>query len=409
MKKKFVCALFFICLFQGIAFSQESTEKKPFPFSFFTINRYQKSTTDFDETDDTRNFTSEALFAESSSRLNRSLTEKELKNIIRTIDQFETFNDLRFRFDDKFFLDLFYKYKNNKDAQITNFYEPNEFNNVNVNQYGISLSSNFAYESNELFLRGAYKYVDREGTIEFFPEKSDKINEFEVNAMYAKSFYPYKFSIYPTFVFQDIDPDIDNPPTRKRYIAALALTFGDEKKKIYSEKEKDLLKYSDPRPEFNSENIYQRRYDIRVVNLFQVGAGAVYDREIYGNIAVEKFDYFAGATFRLGLNSPIIFRAGPEIFTSTVEKDPSQDNSQFRTNLSLNYQVDNFLFSTPFRHDISIEGPDDFENWRLGFEINYNLLEKWGLISLTAGYYYQDFYELNKQLSLFGISLSIGF
>ena len=173
------------------------------------------------------------------------------------------------------------------------------------------------------------------------------------------------------------------------------------KKQTYSERERDLIRSKDPRPEFTSENIYERRYDIRMVKLFQLGAGAVYDREIYGTIAVEKFDYFAGATFRLGLNSPIIFRAGPEFFTSTVENDASQNNSQYRTNLSLNYQFDNFLFSIPFRHDIAIEGPNNFENWKVGFEINYDLLEKLGLLSLTAGYYYQDFFELNKHLNLF--------
>src|SRR3990170_1564352 len=102
---------------------------------FTTINRYAESTTDFDEIYDTRNFTSEMLFSQSQIRLNRHLTNEELVGIIRTKQQFETFNNLRFHPSSSLSIDFSYRYRKIDNAQITNFFQPNQFNNVDVNEY----------------------------------------------------------------------------------------------------------------------------------------------------------------------------------------------------------------------------------------------------------------------------------
>jgi hypothetical protein len=162
--------------FLSVCFDVLAQENKDPPFiSFTTINRYAESTTDFDEVDDTRNFTSEALFSQSRIRLNRPLTKEELVGIIRTKEQFETFNNLRFRPSPPLAIDLSYKYRKIDDAQITNFFEPNQFNDVNVSEYGIAVQGFFDVTTYDFFVRGAYKRVDREGIIEFLPD-SDYVN-----------------------------------------------------------------------------------------------------------------------------------------------------------------------------------------------------------------------------------------
>lgn len=375
-----------------------ASEDAPF-ISFTTINRYAKSTTDFDEADDTRNFTSEALFSQSQTRLNRSLTKEELTKIIRTKEQFETFNNLRFRLTNSFSIDLSYKYREIDDAQITNFFEPNQFNDVNLNEYGVSMQSSFNAKPYNFLVRGTYKQADREGVIEFFPNRNEDINHYEVNAAISRPFGDNMMTLYPTYVFQNINMDISNPYDKEREILALTLTYG---------KQADIRRLEEAvRPISSIENIFERRFDTRGMKFF---SGIVYDKETYGDVDVKQNDYFIGTSFAL---KPIDITIEPDIFTYEVQGDESRDNAQYRTNVTIYYQISEaVLLSVPFRYDVAIDGLDDFENWKLGIELSSSSTSKERpnrRFYTSLRYDYQRFFNVEKDLNLFSINISLGF
>jgi hypothetical protein len=375
-----------------------SANEIPF-LSFTSANRYQESTTDFDEVDDARNFTSEMLFSESQLRLNRNLTEDELARIVRTKPQFETLNMLSLNFVPSFGLDFSYKYRDVNDAQITNFYIPDQFNDVNLNEYGVALRKSISYSKYGFYVRGAYKHIDREGIIEFFPDVEEDIDHYEVNVAISRTFEENSLTVYPTYVFQDIQLDIPEPYDRKRDILAITFTYG---------KQASLSKLQEAiRPISAIENIFERRFDMRGIYFF---GGIVYDKEEFGNTDVIKNDYFIGTTFPLGQFDIAI---QPNIFTSEVEGDESQDNSQYRTDMTMYYQISEvLLLSIPFRHDVAIEGPDDFENYKLGIELSYSLTsKKHSNVKLFTSlrYDHQRFFNLGKDLDLFVANLTFGF
>ena len=374
-----------------------ASEDTPF-ISFTTINRYAKSTTDFDEADDARNFTSEALFSQSQTRLNRSLTNEELTEIIRTKEQFETFNNLRLRLTNTLAIDVSYKYQEVDNAQITNFFEPNKFNDVNLNEYGVSIQNSFNAKPYKFLVRGTYKQANREGVIEFFPNQNEEINHYEVNAAISRSFGDNMMTLYPTYVFQDINMDISNPYNKEREILALTLTYG---------KQADIRRLEDTvRPISSIENIFERRFDTRGMKFF---SGIVYDKETYGDVDVKQNDYFIGTSFAL---KPIDITIEPDIFTYKVQGDESRDNAQYRTNVTIYYQASEaVLLSVPFRHDVAIDGPDDFENWKIGVELSSSLTSKKrpGTKFYTSlRYDYQRFFNVEENLNLFSINISLG-
>lgn len=385
-----------------------------------SINKYAQSTTDFDGVDDARDFASEALFAASPQRLNRPLTQDELRGIIRPKDQYETLNRLRFRYLSLPAMDIFYKRREIDDSQISNFFEPNRFNDFELDEYGIAVEKPLGFDGFDVFLRGIYKRIRREGLIEFLPEEEEDVNHYEVKAAISRFVGPDKANAEFTYVYQDIDPDIPNPADRDREIFAGVLTY-----QIFRPTVLGRL-FGD---------VYEQRFETRGIDLF---AGVVHDVESFGSVDVEKNDYFVGTAFR-GL-APFKDREDrgpafditlqPTIFTSEVDGDESQDNSQYRTNLTMLCRlIDEELYPgyppnvgmlyfpfvhlvVPVRHDVAIDGTDDFENFRVGVNVASKIfVTGWRDVTflVSAGYDYQRFYHLDEDLSLFGVNLSMGF
>ena len=69
-------------------------------------------------------------------------------------------------------------------------------------------------------------------------------------------------------------------------------------------------------------------------------------------------------------------------------------------------------FVIPYKHDLAIQGPSDFENFSLGAQLYAKLfatpLLGTGFL-LSAGYTYERFYNLDKDVHLYHISASMGF
>jgi hypothetical protein len=390
---------------------------------FTTINRYLESTADFDRVDDTRSFTSEALFSESSLRLNRSLSETELAGIVRVKQQFETFNNIRFRHDkdegkaSSYAVDLFYKYRQLDDAQITHFFWPNSFNDVNLDEYGIAFQTDQKIDSYHLFVRGSYKRINRKGVIEFLKDSNEDINQYELNSVISKWLDngSEAVSLYTTYVYQDIELNIPNPFTRYRNILAALLTYGRQGQEIQLGQDKNA------RPATAVENIFDRRFDTRGLKFY---SGAVFDIETFGDVDVERQDFYIGTSicswYKSGKGCPIFpFDIGiePTIFTSEVENSPSQSNSQYRTNITVYYpiqedSIQSILLLVPVRYDVAIQGTNAFENLKAGVELRYS--DRFSLFRTTKfygsiRYDHQYFYNLGKNEDLFAINLSLTF
>jgi hypothetical protein len=367
------------------------------PFWFFsTTNIGGQSTSDPDRVDDVRSFTSEALFASSLDKLNRSLTKAEFNRLIRVKEQFETFNRFRFRYKNLPAFDLFYRHREIDDAQITRFDRPNEFNPVKLNEYGVAAEKPIDLAPFfDLFLRGTYKRIVRQGLIEFSPASNEHIDQFEINAVASRSVGPDKVNLEFIYAHQNIK--LDNQLARDRTIVGGKFTY-------------QLFRAT-------LQQVYKRRFGTRGIDFF---SGVLHDKEAFGKTDVTKNDFFVGASAK-GV-SRFDFTIQPTVFTSDVGLNRFQKNSQYRTNVTVLYRILDeeqqegnpaFLHLVfPFRHDVAIEGPKAFENFKAGCGLVAKLFTRGSrrttvLTSFT--YDYQRFPKLGKTLNLFGLNLSLGF
>ena len=385
---------------------------RPKPLLFFsTVNAYGRSTTDFGEVDDSRDFASEALFAASSSRLNRPLSKTELRAIVRDKDQFETTNRLRFRFRQYPSVDVFYRHRDVQNGQITSFFVPANTNDVSVHDYGLTIEKPLNLQPYFDFTwRGTYRRVQREGIVEFQPNADEDIDEFQTDIAISRFLGPHKATLEFTYVHQEIDPDVAGLSDRDRDIYAATLSF--------------LFRT-------NPESDFGLNFDNSGLRLF---GGIARDVERFGDVDVEKHDFFLGASaIRFKLlpfsEQPYAdFTIQSNLFTSEAQNDGSQHNTHYRTDVTFQYRIRDedsgkpdelqpvelgFLnLVVPFRHDIALDGPDDFENVRIGVGLNSKIIAHalGGTTFLaSARYDFQRFYNLDEDLHLFLLEASMGF
>lgn len=394
----------------------ESESSAPGPtISFTTINRSLTSTSDLDKSDDTRAFTSEALFAQSQGRLNRPLTQSELRNIVRIKHESESFNYLRLRPDDNWAMDFIYRYRKIGDAQITQFFSPNQFNDVKVNEYGLALQRSFKIDPLSGFLRASYKQQDREGLIEFLPNSKDAVNQYELNGLLSKKLgretTSDEVAVYGTYVRQDIKLKIPNPYERNRDIYGLMLTLGQSTGEKISDGQRRIS---------SSEQLFERRFDTRGVKLF---GSLLSDVETFGTVDVTKRDIVFStsicAWWNAGMCSVGSHRVdlGLEVgnLSSKVSGDPSQDNAQRRTGMTLYYQPNaSMVLVVPLRRDIATSGPNSFENWKAGLELRFeetqqNIGSARFNVFGTIRYDHQRYTVLDKNVNLLGATIGLRF
>ena len=239
----------------------------------------------------------------------------------------------------------------------------------------------------------------RKGLVEFLPGILEDILQFELNASLAKIYKNGNTSsLYATLLYQDIATDDVNYEDRDRQIASLVYTYGSQKfyfnaKKIFSART-------------TIESIFARRFDFRGLSFF---GGVVYDKENYWDADVVRWDYFVGtssahrlidATYKL------------TVFSSEVDNDPTQDNSQMRVETALVRQMkDNALLRLPVMYDVNLKGPDYYENWKAGLEVQslFSINNFVKDIELVFAYGYQSFLNIHKNFNLVGIKLSVSF
>ena len=375
------------------------------PLLFFSsINCFARLTGDFDNVDDVRAFTSEALLV--SSRLNQNLSDDVLRTIIRVKPQNETLNRLRFRHRALPVVEVLYKYREIEHGQITNFFEPNKFNPVHLNEFGVSVEKPFAVSGHfDLHLSGSYTRAKREGLIEFLSRNKEHINQYEGRAALSRFFGPDKSIIETVYVFQDIDQAVATPIRRSRQIAGAKFRY-------------ELLRFS--------LDAYRKRFETRGIHLF---AGVLDDRERFGAARLVKNDYFVGSSLKGPGSYEITVQ--PTIFTSRVDGVLNQlRNSQYRTNVNFLWRIKDeekepglpeklrwlnpaFIhLAVPFKHDVAISGLDKFENYNIGIALNAKFFRTGSqrtTFLMSAGYQHQRYYKLNQNLNLVSFNVSMGF
>jgi hypothetical protein len=372
---------------------------------FSSVDRYAQLAGDFDNADDVRAFTSEAMLV--SSRLNADLSEGQLRGVLRRKGQFETLNRLRFRHGAWPVVDVSYKYRKVARGQLTNFFEPGKSNDIDLDEYGVSVEKPFDVSPYfDLFVRGGYKRVVRRGLLEFFPAEKERIEQYEARASLARFVGPDKALLDVVYVFQDIDQPVFDFSKRDRRIVAATFTY-------------QLLRHS-------LDAAYRRRFETRGAHLF---AGAADDRESFGPVKLVRNDYFAGASLK-GLGAYEV-TVQPTVFTSRVEGDRApRRNAQYRTNLNLLWRIKdeeaepglpaearslNTAFvhlSVPVRHDVAIRGLKDFENFNVGLALHAKFFTTGArrtTFLASFGYNFQRFYRLDKNLNLLSVGVGLGF
>ena len=317
-----------------------------------------------------------------------------MRRIIRPRKQFETQNRIRIHPFANYYpcIDIFHKYREERNSQITNFWEPNEFDDIIIREQGVAvygINKLFFPTCDFLFINGIYKYIEQEGLIEFFPYREEKINHYQVQMKIANFLTLHKTSLDFCYAFQDIEQDTDdiyNPIRRNRRMFNAKIT------------KYDFLKDID------------------------VSGGICIDRELWASTEVKKHDYFISATFRNVKRKPIDIIIQPSVFTYKVDDDDSRKNAQYRTRITYRYKFKEVqqglsreftYLDIPVSHDIAIDGMDDFENFKVGIRLTSKILIGDKLagspILFSIGYDYQRFYKLHKDLHMFVVKLSVAF
>lgn len=390
------------------------------PSVFLTsVYRYARSTADLDEIHDTRDFTSEALFASSTARLNRPLTTDELRAVVRRKEPFATLQRVRFRGGGTA-ADFFYQGRQIESAQITNFFEPGSFNDVTLHTLGAGVEHTAGLASGlDVYWRAGYSGSRREGVIEFLPSTTEAITQFDFRTAVARFIGPDKLNVEAVYARQSLKWEhLDDPPTRNRQIAAVT------------------GEYQVLRPLPLLGNPYSRLFAVRGVHL---RGGVAFDDERFGAVTVSRRDYFAGASIN-GLGRFDV-TVQPALIESRVSGDPHQTHSHFRLDANVVIRLldeerqpgiprTRFLglhpafvhLVLPFRKDDAREGLDAFENDKVGAALAVKLFRR----SLPAapgegarvrpltvlasvGYDRQRFRRLDTIEQLFHVTISLGY
>jgi hypothetical protein len=371
----------FLC--QG-AWKAASAADNGLTFGFTTINQFGELTADFDQVDDVRDFTSEALFSASAIRLDRELTDDELRAIARIKPQWESFNRLSIGAPGFPILDISYKRRELDDAQITEFFDPSGLNDVDVDEYGVGLRYG-DLSTGPFAIQGVFRRAQRTGLIEFLPDADEDVDEFQLDAIVGSQ----DVNASATYVHQDIEQDIADPYERGRdiYAGRLSGAFG-------------------------------------AADDFELFAGGALDVETFGDVDVTRADYYVGGVlYGRGSPGPVartafnVLDIGGQgtVYTSEADGDPTQDNSQFRTNAFLRMRSGDWRYAltVPISYDTALDGPDSFENVKVGVELSVqpfagNIAAQQRVL-LSLRYEHQEFFNIDDQEEHFLITLAAGF
>jgi len=328
-----------------------------------TVNRAARSTANLDEVHDTRDFTAEALYASSATRLGRPLTPDELRSIVRTKVPFVTYERIRFRAEEGVAFDFFYQGRDIANAQITRYDRPAAFNDVDVKSFGSAIDAAF----DGVGWRVGYARIQRTGIIECRPQSREDIDQFDLHLATSHFDGPDRLTIEAAYVHADIKQDVPDPQPRNRRTAAVSADY----------------------TVIRRRRGYRQLFGTRGVHF---GGGLVYDRERYGAVTVTHGDVFAVTSVQ-GIG-PFDLFVQPSVSGASVSNDRHQRSAQLRTDVALVARLideerqpasrsDSPGSIRPFRHlvvsfrrDRAVHGLDAFESDRIGAGLTMKLFRR---------------------------------
>jgi len=367
-------------------------------------NQVGNVTTDFDRVDDARSFTSETLFSQSTQRLGRALTVTELQSIASPRTEFESRNHAKLSFDDSTFIEFYVLARNAENPQITNFYEPTTTNGVHLADYGIygeKTLRNIVGNTN-LTLGLGYSRSDVQGLIEFQPYTTQQVDQYSARLGVQGQVNNTLIMLNAYYDYQSYQ---SQPFTQDRSFYGAQFLFG----------AKDAFLAAG-----NSDKSSQYQ--------FQVGYAR--DAEWFAGTVTPKNDFYIGVTAynvarTLGPWVPTSIAFVPTLLTSANSSDTTQSNAQYRNYLTLSWNLrelqssalSNFgdlWLAVPLRNDVAVQGPTYYDNYRAGLHL-YGFTrrpepgQRYPILSFDFGYDYQNYYNINRRLSLVSGRISAQF
>jgi len=441
-------AFFYLNRANGIGLSFVGGEDPTVFFS--TITEVRNDTVAFDyQWVDSRAFTSEALYAQSSIKLNRLLTRSELKGIARRKLGVVTSNRLRFQLGKLRAIDLTYRYLRFNNAKIPDFADPTRNVNDVGYEYGIAITNDFLLPQGiDLFLQAGANLSRRTTSAELKKAKKedsqkyqaiiglsrlvgegkivgefdfshqrwdpgfnwDGINTYIGRAIYqSRLFGVNRLILNGTYVFQDVDQSQFNPANDNMEALITQAT------------------YVFPVPEILFGNHIREGEVfggyIEAVTLIATG-NEVKKEEFYGGFALRRIDLAASL-------NPFDVKFRSSYYQSEVKDDSTQAHTEWRNQLTIGYRlVENpqvqwlpnassaiqpalLNLEVPIRHDGSVEGLRDYANYRIGLQLKGDFIYTQTPVPFpfyaTIGYAFERLYHLDENFHIFLFRLGTGF
>jgi hypothetical protein len=377
--------------------------------------QFNHDTSDFWRNNETRAFTTEALFSGSSQRLNRPLTRAELYGIVNAPFRYDYVAKLRLRLNWLGALDLGYHLFDAPSSQVTSFYAPDVFNRVQHQDWNVGYGRTFdLYPLFDVNVQLQYQWVTREGFIEFLPDTIERFPIYLSFLTLSRKLGPDVLQVGGTYVYMDIPNYPDGPlDERKRGESIRAVNA-------------DYAIYRSLVFPWSTSRTYTRGWHWY--------GGAVYDDAVWGTRAVQQRTFYGGTNL-LGLGGTgrtDVNLQGTYVDSHTTDTgqgpDPQQTNGQVRlSTYVVRRLVDDqapgvlspvlgFLYPAnlsvivPAVWDRAAVGPNFYENFRVGADVLYRDADPVtsAQVLVTAGYEYQYFYRLQKQVNDFHVDVRLG-
>jgi hypothetical protein len=167
----------------------------------------------------------------------------------------------------------------------------------------------------------------------------------------------------------------------------------------------------------------------------EIIAGYIDNVERVGSVDIKKREGYLGLILRRvkihqNLNA-FDFTLKSGVYEAKVEGDPSQEHGQLRNEITIGYrivdvqnqqrqpipssgvQATSVQLEIPLRHDEAIDGPDHFENFRVGAQLKGEFIRGGTPFAssfyASIGYHFERFYNLDKGVHIFSLRIGTGF
>ncbi len=322
---------------------------------------------------------------------------------------------------------LSYARQHAEQAAIPVFSFPSEpMTDIDVEQFGLSYQRVIPlYPAFDLGVFGSVSHVDRTGTVEYFPDYTQKFMVYEARASLGRFITSDKLTINGTYVYMDI-PDLPdsidpNPVTkvRGRAISAVNVQYA-----FYSPLLLPALHYGSLRP-----------YRTPTRGLY-LQAGYVNDNEVFGDHRTINETVWGGVRlegpgkYNIGLTESYFMGTGKVADAAGNETvDDTMSSHSLRSQITVTrllvnpdetpgvpqsvgpFASDSLNWVFPLSWDKTIQGVDYYENLRIGTQLWWKVYGTgvWGATVLaTVGYDYQYFYNIDKHMHNAGLTLRLG-